>query len=186
MMIRGAGAQISIVFLMAAVVLAGCTAGTSQQTTATAPDDKPYRFESEGQTPPPPPESMRQEVDRVDVFEETPVTEGAFVVESVEPVEEITEAEADSVASGPGYRVQLFASGEQENAKTYEMEVEMRLGIATYLEYLDGMYKVRVGDCRTRQEAENLRDQCRAAGYQDAWIVSTVVNLPRTQKDGSN
>ena len=166
--------------------LMGCATTTKQQATRAA-DDKPYRLESEGQVPPPKSTAIRKEVDRVDVFEETPVEESVFVMEGVETVEEltITENMSDSIETGPGYRVQVFASGERDAARTFEMEVEVRMGVATYLEHLDGMYKVRVGDCRTREQAEELRDQCRRAGYTDAWIVSTDIKWPENASDST-
>jgi hypothetical protein len=160
----------------------GCTSGTSTQTPTTAPDDKPYQFESEGQVPPPDPGSIRRDVDRVDVFEETPVSESEVPVESVEAIQEpprTEEAIGDSIATGPGYRVQVFATGSLEAAKSFEAEVETRLGVAAYLQRIDGMYKVRVGDCRSRQQAEELLQRCRTGGYRDAWIVSSEVMWKR-------
>jgi len=38
------------------------------------------------------------------------------------------------------------------------------------------MYKVRVGDCLTRECAEEIQHRCREAGYPDAWIVGTQVH----------
>lgn len=162
------------------LAMTGCATTTKEQA-ARAADDKPYRFESEGQVPPPKSTAIAREVDRVDVFEETPVEEGVFVMEGVETVEEIPVVEEvpDSMQTGPGYRVQVFASGDPDAARTFEMEVEIRMGVATYLEHLDGMYKIRVGDCRNRDQAEELRDRCRRAGYTDAWIVSTEVRWLR-------
>ena len=163
-----------ILITIVAVMTVGCTAATQRPTTA--PDDKPYRFESDGQVPPPNVASMRAEVDRVDVFEEAPVESGALVVEGVETVEDLrVEDVADS--GGAGFRVQVFASGDPDAAKGLEGEVEARLGVAAYVEHLDGMYKVRVGDCRTRAEAEALRRRCWLAGYGDAWIVASRINV---------
>jgi hypothetical protein len=166
--------------VIAASALAGCSRAVGPQTVTRAPDDEPYRLESEGQVPPPGLSSVRQEVDRIDVFEETPVTEGVVAVETVDMVEPLTDdALGDSVVTGPGFRVQVFATGSRESAESFEMDVETRLGVATYLERIDGIYKVRVGDCRSRQQAEDLRQRCRDAGYKDAWIVTTQVRWER-------
>jgi hypothetical protein len=170
----------SIVFAIAA---AGCTSTTPKKTAATAPDDKPYRFESEGQVPPPGPDAMRREVDRVDVFEETPVAEGAFAIEAVEAVE--VEAPVEDVAidsttmTGAGFRVQVFATGDRHRAEQFKTEAGMRLNAPAYIEHVDDIYKVRVGDCRSREEAERLRLKCHAMGYKDAWIVSAEVRFSK-------
>jgi hypothetical protein len=176
-----------VLVALAAIAFTGCASTAQKQTAATAPDDKPYRFESEGQVPPPAPEAIRRDVDRVDVFEETPVAEGAFAVEAVEAAEAdpiVEDVAVDSLTvTGAGYRVQVFATGDRHRAESYELEVETRLNVAAYTEYVDGIYKVRVGDCRSRQQAEDLRQRCRTAGYQDAWIVSTEVRWRRPSPD---
>ena len=64
------------------VAVVGCTSAVQQTKTATAPDDEPYRFEKDGQVPPPDEAAMRREVDRVDVFEETPVAETLLTAKS--------------------------------------------------------------------------------------------------------
>ena len=174
---------ISMVVLAIFVATAGCAQSPGKRTMASAPDDEPYRFESEGQVPPPTPGSMRKQVDRVDVFEETPVAEGAIVFESVVDEVPMTQGD-DSTMTGPGYRVQVFASGTRETAETFEMQIEIQMGVDTYLEYIDGMFKVRVGDCRSRTQAEELLHKCRKAGFEDAWIVSTEVRWRRPSREG--
>ncbi len=146
----------------------------------TAPDREPYQFESEGQVPPPDPVSQPRELDRVDVFEESAVSEDSVAVENViEEVPMVPVEPEDSTVTGSGYRVQVLATGERENAEVVRAEVEARLGGVVYVEPIDGMYKVRVGDCRSRAEAEDLLQRCRAAGYADAWIVSTQIRWRR-------
>lgn len=171
-------ARCSIAVLVAVIVLAGCSQATQKTSVTTAPDDKPYQFESEGQAPPPTAGETRREVDHIDVFEETPVTKEPIEVETVAPVALPPEI-ADSMMVGPGYRVQVFATGTQATADIHLHEAETRLGVPAYVELVDGMYKVRVGDCRSREEAEQLLGHCRGAGYTDAWIVSTDVRWRR-------
>jgi cell division septation protein DedD len=165
------------------VLIAGCASTAEKPTAATAPDDQPYRFESEGQVPPPDAGAMRNEVDRVDVFEETPVAEGAFAVEAVDAVETevlVEDVAADSAATtAAGFRVQVFATGDRHRAEQFVREAEARLNTPAYIEHVDDIYKVRVGDCRSREEAERLRLKCQAMGYRDAWIVTTEVRLAK-------
>ena len=159
----------------------GCAPRADMQV-PTAGADEPYQFESEGQVTPPDLSTIRKEVDRVDVFEEIPVSEDTMTVQSVEPVQEVQFDEAvrdssteDSAVLGPGYRVQVFATGNREAAQSFKGEIEGRLDVRAYVELVDGIFKVRVGDCRSRPDAENLLQRCRGAGYTDAWIVSSYV-----------
>ena len=51
-----------------------------------------------------------------------------------------------------------------------EVQVADEVLAPGYVEHVDAIYKVRVGDCRSRDEAERLRLKCQAMGYKDAWI----------------
>jgi cell division protein FtsN len=168
-----------LVLFVVMLALGGCR---SRQKLETAPDssEEPYRFESEGKVPVLDPSQVAREVDKVDTFEEMPVTDEGVAVENVVPeVVEPEKAVEPAAATEEGFRVQVFATGSRESAETVRRAVEARLGAAAYVERIDGIFKVRVGDCRARPEAEALRQKCRDAGYADAWIVaSTVVVKP--------
>lgn len=94
--------------------------------------------------------------------------------------------EAQANREVDGFRVQLFASKDIERTTLEKSEAEFvfaREGVAVYIEFDSPMYKVRIGDCRSREEAEQLREIARRNGYPSAWIVKTKVNtnplLPR-------
>lgn len=91
-----------------------------------------------------------------------------------------------------GFRVQLFATQEIEKATLEAREAEYRFagdGVAVYIEFDSPMYKVRIGDCTTRDEAEQLRELARQRRYSNSWIVKTKVNsnpaLPSPSNTGS-
>lgn len=91
-----------------------------------------------------------------------------------------------------GFRVQLFATQEIEKATLEAKEAEYRFagdGVAVYIEFDSPMYKVRIGDCATREAAEQLRELSRQRGYFTSWIVKTKVNstpaLPSRSNTGS-
>ena len=44
-----------------------------------------------------------------------------------------------------------------------------------YVEFEAPLYKVRIGDCATRHEAEMLRDKASTLGYDGSWIAETMV-----------
>ncbi|NIW78668.1 MAG: hypothetical protein GWN16_04050 [Calditrichae bacterium] len=78
-----------------------------------------------------------------------------------------------------GFRVQLFATKEIEKATLEKKEAEYLFfddSVAVYIEFDSPMYKVRIGDCRNREQAESLRQLARRKGYPTAWIVKTKIN----------
>ena len=74
-----------------------------------------------------------------------------------------------------GFRVQVFATGDEETAEAVREAAQEKMGIPVYVELVEGLYKVRIGDCATREAAEVLKQRCQEAGYGDAWIVETQV-----------
>ncbi len=64
-----------------------------------------------------------------------------------------------------GYRVQVFSSNER-TAKTTAYKIEERIlskfpNYAVYVSYTSPFWKVRIGDCKTTEEAQILRDEVR-------------------------
>lgn len=78
-----------------------------------------------------------------------------------------------------GYRVQLFATRDNEIGELEKKKAEFLFAedeVAVYIEYDSPMYKIRVGDCQSREDAEALRDIARRKDYVSAWVVPTKVN----------
>lgn len=78
----------------------------------------------------------------------------------------------------PGYRVQLIATKNIESASFVEQEASERFklnGHKTYLIFESPLYKIRIGDCLKRTEAEQLRDLAKDFGYREAFIVKTKI-----------
>lgn len=154
-----------------AMIGVGC-APARDQGVERASADKPYDLRSEGEIPPPVEVAPEADVEEV-AIEEVPL--------------EVGEAEApiDTTDAGPetldGYRVQLFASIKREAAEEARRVAEAKLGMVVYVEVIERMYKVRVGDCLTRECAEGIQHRCREAGYPDAWIVGTQVHRDRAE-----
>jgi hypothetical protein len=94
---------------------------------------------------------------------------------------EIDTSGGESYATGgvvDGFRVQVSAVSYKDNADRIADEVRDGLvGYSVYVDYLNDLYKVRVGDCTTRTQAETLRSKLVNLGYDDAWIVKSKVNV---------
>jgi hypothetical protein len=73
-----------------------------------------------------------------------------------------------------GYRIQILASGDLSRARELKKNVVAGTGLAVYIDFEDGMYKVRVGDYITRQEADGARKDL-IDQYPDCWIVRTTI-----------
>jgi len=73
-----------------------------------------------------------------------------------------------------GYRVQIFASGDLEAAKELRKKVMAGTGLAVYIDYEGGLYKVRAGDFPDREGAAKARTDL-VEQYPDCWIVKTTI-----------
>jgi cell division protein FtsN len=134
-------------------------------------------------TPPPPPPAT-------ETTTSTPEVSGAGreELESIPPPPPVRpEAEGWSEESPPpvpeqappatyGYRVQVFASATRDGAERVAAEVRGELQESVAIEYQAPFYKVRVGNCVTRHEAERLRERVLETGREGAFIVETMVD----------
>ncbi|HSG27992.1 MAG TPA: SPOR domain-containing protein, partial [Candidatus Krumholzibacterium sp.] len=73
-----------------------------------------------------------------------------------------------------GYRVQLFATSDLERARELKKNVMAETGLAVYIEYEGGLYKVRAGDFSGREDAAAARTVL-VERYPDCWIVKTTI-----------
>jgi len=86
------------------------------------------------------------------------------------PVEEPLPEETD------GFRVQICAVADEIKAKQVQRDAIMQfLNEEVYLDYHAPYYKVRIGNCLTRYEAEQLQQLVIKKGFADAWVVRTIV-----------
>jgi len=94
-----------------------------------------------------------------------------------------TQADADIVyTEAKGFRVQIMATKSIETATLAEQEAKDLFGSMnqrTYLIFEAPLYKLRVGDVTTRDEAEEIRDVAKDYGYREAFIVPTKVNISK-------
>ena len=82
-----------------------------------------------------------------------------------------------------GYRIQLFFDsdkGQINSAKARFMSYYKR--IDTYVTYNAPNFFLRVGDFRTRLEAEKIKAEIEAE-FPTSFIVKEKINLPRLEKD---
>ncbi len=77
----------------------------------------------------------------------------------------------------PGYRVQLFSGRDRAFAAQKEAELKVKYRQQVYLIYEAPLYKVRIGDFRTMDDANRFCKQINQDGYRDAWVVKSPVKV---------
>jgi hypothetical protein len=83
-----------------------------------------------------------------------------------------------------GFRIQLF-SDSGSNSKTRAQAVYDELqakfpGMGIYLTFKSPNYKVRIGDFRTRLDAQRFLNEL-SGDYPNAFIIADQINLPKTE-----
>jgi len=84
-------------------------------------------------------------------------------------------AAGDDAERAYGFRVQLFATANRELAESRAVEYRQIFDEAVYVDFEGLLYKVAVGDCQTRDEAQALRRVAIGAGCGDAFVVDALV-----------
>jgi cell division protein FtsN len=173
-----------VAFIIFISILPGC-AGTGRSTQSPVEQREvakpPARSEADRKTKP---ERHAADVP-YDLESEKPeddsVKSGESTIERIEPVkadtfsvEETVEPPAAAAGYELGYRVQLAAFAEPAGARDLKKKIMAATGMAAYIDYEDGLYKVRAGDFATRAEALEARAKL-ATDYPDCWIVRTTV-----------
>jgi hypothetical protein len=83
-----------------------------------------------------------------------------------------------------GFRIQIFFDS-GNNSKTraksiYESFMAKYPDIGTYLTFKTPNYKVRIGDFRTKLDAQRFLNEI-IADYPNAWIIEDQINLPKVE-----
>jgi cell division septation protein DedD len=73
------------------------------------------------------------------------------------------------------FRVQLYATTDGDKAREVALSARELLGEKTYVEFQEPIYKVQLGDYRSREAAEEVRYRAASRGFDEAWIVETSI-----------
>ncbi len=80
-----------------------------------------------------------------------------------------------------GYRIQIHFGGEREKAKTIKTKFLQQFpDVAAYEVYQQPNFKVRVGDFRTRLEAQKFMSEINMY-FPSAFIVADEIHLPKLE-----
>jgi len=81
-----------------------------------------------------------------------------------------------------GYRVQVVATTDEQNARDIYRQVKKLQLDSTYLVQEQGLFKVQVGNFTVRDSARKLLDQLYYAGFKDAWIAPATIHITKTKQ----
>ena len=82
-------------------------------------------------------------------------------------------------ASSTGYRIQIFSGSDRKAAYNVQSKFQTKFPEThTYLSYRDPNFKVKVGDYRSRLEAEKMVEEMKPA-FGGLFIISEKINLPK-------
>jgi len=98
---------------------------------------------------------------------------------ALETPRETAPAAPGQLAAASGWRIQVFAAGDEATAA----QVAHRVGdavapVPVYIEAEGPWFKVRLGDFATREAAEPLRERLIRLGWTEAWAVRTTIHTP--------
>ncbi|HPG39545.1 MAG TPA: SPOR domain-containing protein [bacterium] len=82
---------------------------------------------------------------------------------------------ADINEMAPGYRVQLISTRSESESNMVKLDAMLTFQTHVYRIFDDPYYKIRIGDCLSRFEANELQETAVKKGFSEAWVVQTNV-----------
>jgi hypothetical protein len=110
-----------------------------------------------------------------------PFLDGSMIYEIITDikapgVKETADSDTSRVVKKMGYKVQLFSTTDFFKADTiYLKAVHDFIDQDVVKDFNSPYYKIRLGNCVTREEAEALLNRALALRYRDAWIIRTPI-----------
>lgn len=109
---------------------------------------------------------------------DSPVTEGKITVHADPSIDRLMRAYTEHKHIQKGYRVQIFLGDRKTAEETKRSFLQKNPEIPAYLSWLAPNFRLRVGDLRTRLEAEKLLHEMRVT-YPGSYIVPDEIEMPR-------
>ncbi|HXS37342.1 MAG TPA: SPOR domain-containing protein [Flavipsychrobacter sp.] len=93
------------------------------------------------------------------------------------------DVELGVIRSGSGYRVQIYSGNDRNRAMSVKIDFMRRFpGIRTYMTYVSPQFRVKVGDYRSRQDAEKMYKQVNVL-YNPCMIVPDIIVINTLKND---
>ncbi|MAG21428.1 MAG: SPOR domain-containing protein [Candidatus Marinimicrobia bacterium] len=94
--------------------------------------------------------------------------------------EELKRTSADTTEEG--YRIQVLSTLDHESAANLRTELLPLFDDEVYVIFDPPNYKVRVGNFRSRFDAERVQLRIRKMGYLTAWIIRSQVRVQQSRR----
>lgn len=95
--------------------------------------------------------------------------------DGVESPSRTSDRRSATASTGNGYRVQIGIDANKERMEQLVQYARSRVDYPIYLEFEPPFYRVRVGDFRTREEAEQCVRLLKSEGFDNAlWVMSAI------------
>lgn len=92
-------------------------------------------------------------------------------------------AHRGGIRSGRGYRVQIYSGGDRQKATQIKIDFIRRFpSVRSYISYISPTYRVKVGNFRSRGEAEEFARQARAY-YSPCTVVPDIIEFNTLRRD---
>ncbi len=93
------------------------------------------------------------------------------------------DVELGVIRSGRGFRVQIYSGNDRNRATSVKIDFMRRFpGIRTYMTYVSPQVRVKVGDYRSRQDAEKMYKQVNVL-YNPCMIVPDIIVINTLKND---
>jgi hypothetical protein len=87
------------------------------------------------------------------------------------------------IRSGRGYRVQIYNGNDRTKATQIKIDFMRKFpGVRTYMTYVQPQFRVKVGDFRTRGDAQKLYEQVSVL-YNPSMIVPDIIVINTLRDD---
>jgi len=109
-----------------------------------------------------------------------PILDGSMIYEVITDLQKKTQGElADTIhiVEKMGWKVQFFSTEDFYLADSIYSQAQSIFDQEVQKVYNSPYYKLRVGNCETRSDAEALLQAVREAGFDGAWILSTRIKV---------
>lgn len=110
-----------------------------------------------------------------------PFLDGSMIYEIITDIKEpgekaVQDSDTLRVVKKMGYKVQLFSTTDFFKADTiFQKAVNDFIDQEVVKVFNSPYYKIRLGNCVTREEAEILLNRALTLKYRDAWIIRTPI-----------
>ncbi len=163
----------SLTFLLLALVMFGCS---SPERTTRERTDRPEQAPAQRKIP----LAEVEKTLRPSLYDEDPAESLRRRSEGTQPttpdIPDLDTRVEEEIRQG--FRIQILSTSSIDDANRERLAAAQKLPQdSVYVVFDPPVYKVRVGDFRTRLEANRALPICVSAGYADAWVVSDRITL---------